>query len=110
MCITYCVGGLKVANTTAEAFAEKSPVIIISGAPGLNERLKNPMLHHKVKTFETQQNVFNELCHSTVPLEDPKTAASDIDASIENALAINNQFILKFLEIWRGRLFLCKVG
>ncbi|MGE5444043.1 MAG: thiamine pyrophosphate-binding protein, partial [Ignavibacteriales bacterium] len=26
VCVTYCVGGLKVANTTAEAFAEKSPV------------------------------------------------------------------------------------
>src|SRR4051812_26385544 len=25
VCVTYCVGGLKVANTTAEAFAEKSP-------------------------------------------------------------------------------------
>ena len=64
VCITYCVGGLKVANTTAEAFAEKSPVIVISGAPGLNEREKNPMLHHKVKTFETQQNVFNYCFHS----------------------------------------------
>src|SRR5512137_2342566 len=29
VCVTYCVGGLKVANTTAEAFAEKSPVVII---------------------------------------------------------------------------------
>ena len=35
VCITYCVGGLKVANTTAEAFAEKSPVVVISGAPGV---------------------------------------------------------------------------
>src|SRR5438093_6908488 len=35
VCITYCVGGLKVANTTAEAFAEKSPVVVISGAPGM---------------------------------------------------------------------------
>src|SRR6478609_3550790 len=35
VCVTYCVGGLKVANTTAEAFAEKSPVVIISGAPGM---------------------------------------------------------------------------
>src|SRR5437879_1169749 len=33
VCITYCVGGLKVANTTAEAFAEKSPVVVIRGAP-----------------------------------------------------------------------------
>jgi TPP-dependent 2-oxoacid decarboxylase len=35
VCVTYCVGGLKVANTTAEAFAEKSPVVVISGAPGM---------------------------------------------------------------------------
>src|SRR5476651_1034929 len=33
VCVTYCVGGLKVANTTAEAYAEKSPVVVISGAP-----------------------------------------------------------------------------
>ena len=30
VCITYCVGGLKIVNTVAEAFAEKSPVIVIS--------------------------------------------------------------------------------
>src|SRR5512142_67595 len=30
VCVTYCVGGLKVANSTAEAYAEKSPVVIIS--------------------------------------------------------------------------------
>ena len=38
VCITYAVGGLKVANTTAQAFAEESPVVIISGAPGVKER------------------------------------------------------------------------
>ena len=41
-CVTYGVGGLKVANTTAEAFAEMVPALVISGAPGLQERLKNP--------------------------------------------------------------------
>ena len=35
MRVTYCVGGLKVANTTAQAYAEKSPLVIISGAPGI---------------------------------------------------------------------------
>jgi indolepyruvate decarboxylase len=33
VCITYCVGGLKVANTTAEAFAEKSPVVVTAARP-----------------------------------------------------------------------------
>src|ERR1051326_9028915 len=46
VCITYCVGGLKVANSVAGAFAEKSPVVVISGAPGLKERRKDPLLHH----------------------------------------------------------------
>ena len=61
VCVTYCVGGLKVANTTAEAFAEKSPVVVISGAPGMKEREKNPLLHHKVREFDTQKKVFDEL-------------------------------------------------
>jgi TPP-dependent 2-oxoacid decarboxylase len=38
VCITYGVGGLKVINTTAQAYAEESPVVIISGAPGIKEQ------------------------------------------------------------------------
>ena len=53
VCITYGVGGLKVVNTTAQAFAEKSPVVIISGTPGTQERGKNPLLHHKVRKLGT---------------------------------------------------------
>ena len=82
VCITYCVGGLKVANTTAEAFAEKSPVIVISGAPGTDERDNDPMLHHKVKTFQTQEQVFKELCYKTFVLDDPATAQGKIDEAI----------------------------
>jgi TPP-dependent 2-oxoacid decarboxylase len=44
VCITYGVGALKVINTTAQAYAEKSPVVVISGAPGLKEQVKNPLL------------------------------------------------------------------
>src|SRR6185312_3368388 len=35
VCVTYCVGGLTVCNSVAGAYAEKSPVVVISGAPGL---------------------------------------------------------------------------
>ncbi len=35
LCVTYCVGGLSVCNSIAGAYAEKSPVVVISGAPGL---------------------------------------------------------------------------
>ena len=40
LCITYYVGGLKVVNATAQAYAEKSPVAVISGGPGTKERTK----------------------------------------------------------------------
>jgi indolepyruvate decarboxylase len=86
VCITYCVGGLKVANTTAEAFAEKSPVVVISGAPGMNEREKNPLLHHKVRDFDTQKRVFEQLTVASTVLDDPQTALQEIDRVLDAAL------------------------
>src|SRR6266850_7458070 len=86
VCITYCVGGLKVANTTAEAFAEKSPVVVISGAPGMKEREKNPLLHHKVREFDTQKKVFEQLTIASTVLSDPQTALQEIDRVLHAAL------------------------
>ena len=54
VCVTYCVGGLSLCNSIAGAYAEKSPVVVISGAPGMEERRNNPLLHHKVRDFSTQ--------------------------------------------------------
>src|SRR5262245_61549923 len=86
VCVTYCVGGLKVANTTAEAFAEKSPVVVISGAPGIQERAKNPLLHHKVREFDTQAKVFKQLTVASTVLSDPQTAFQEIDRVFHAAL------------------------
>src|SRR6187551_2826946 len=74
VCITYCVGGLKVVNPVAGAFAEKSPLVVISGAPGLHEREKNPLLHHKVREFDTQKRVFEQITVASAVLSDPDTA------------------------------------
>jgi indolepyruvate decarboxylase len=86
VCVTYCVGGLKVANPAAGAFAEKSPVVIISGAPGMSERDKNPLLHHKVKEFDTQKKVFEQLTIASTVLSDPQTAFQEIDRVLHAAL------------------------
>jgi indolepyruvate decarboxylase len=79
VCITYCVGGLKVANPTAQAYAEKVPVAVISGAPGMKERVRNPLLHHKARDFDSQYKVFEQLTAASTVLHDPETAARDID-------------------------------
>ena len=86
VCVTYCVGGLKVVNPIAGAFAEKSPVVVISGAPGMREREKNPLLHHKVREFDTQRRVFDEITVASAVLDDPDTALAEIDRVLHAAL------------------------
>ncbi len=78
-CITYSVGGLKIANAVAQAYAERSPIVVISGAPGTRERLRNTLVHHKVRGFDTQAKIFSELTVGTAILDDPETAAAEID-------------------------------
>src|SRR5215469_15200538 len=85
VCVTYCVGGLKVVNATAQAFAEKSPVVVISGAPGIKERIKNPLHHHNVRDFDTQQKIFEHLTIDSILVDNPRTAAKDIDRVLSSA-------------------------
>ena len=86
VCVTYCVGGLKVVNATAQAFAEKSPLVVISGAPGINERIRNPLLHHKVRDFDTQQRIFERITVDSIMVDNPTTAAKDIDRVLSSAI------------------------
>jgi TPP-dependent 2-oxoacid decarboxylase len=86
VCVTYCVGGLKIVNATAQAFAEKSPLVVISGAPGIKERQKNPLLHHKVRDFDTQQKIFEQMTVDSALIDNPTTAAKDIDRVLSSAV------------------------
>lgn len=86
VCVTYCVGGLNVLNAIAGAYAEKSPVVVISGAPGRKDREKDPLVHHKVKTFETQHRVYDEVTVASAVLLDEQRAASEIVRCVEACL------------------------
>lgn len=83
VCVTYNVGALKIANAVACAYAEKSPLVVISGSPGVKERKSGALLHHMVRSFECQHEVFqNWTCDSTV-LSDPDVAGYEIDRVFE---------------------------
>lgn len=86
VCITYCVGGLNTLNAVAGAYAEKAPIIFISGAPGLGERARSPLLHHKVRDFNTQRQIFEKVTVAAVSLEDPATAPRQIDETIAECI------------------------
>ena len=82
VCVTYCVGGLNIVNAVACAYAERSPVVVLSGSPGLAERVKNPLLHHMVRDFSTQREVFEKVTVASVILDDPLTAEREIDRAL----------------------------
>jgi indolepyruvate decarboxylase len=83
VCATYNVGALKLCNAVAGAYAEKSPMIVISGSPGVKERNEDFLLHHVVKSFDNQQKMFKHItCHSVV-LDDATKAGFEIDTALE---------------------------
>ena len=101
VCVTYCVGGLSLCNSIAGAFAEKSPVIVISGAPGIDERRSNPLLHHRVRDFNTQREVFEKITVASAALDDPLTAFREIDRCLEAAVRFKRPV---YLELPRDRV------
>lgn len=102
VCVTYSVGGLKVVNAAAQAYAEKSPLVVIAGAPGIKERVGNPLLHHKVRTFDTQRRVFAEVTAASTVLDDPDTACGEIDRVLSDALRISRPV---YIELPRDMTF-----
>ena len=82
-CVTYCVGGLSMVNAVAGAYAEKSPVVVLSGAPGIKEHGKDALLHHKVRDFHTQQRIYDEITVATALLDEPFTAFNEIDRVLD---------------------------
>jgi indolepyruvate decarboxylase len=85
VCVTYCVGGLSLCNSIAGAYAEKSPVVVITGSPGLRERVNNPLLHHRVRDFRTQFEVFEKICGACCELSEPSSAFREIDRVLDAA-------------------------
>lgn len=82
-CVTYCVGGFNLTSPVAGAYAEKSPIVVISGAPGVKERQRDPLLHHRVREFSTQREVFERITVAGASLEDPLTAYHEIDRVLQ---------------------------
>ena len=76
------MGGLNIVNAVACAYAERSPVVVLSGSPGLAERVQTPFLHHMVRDLSTQREIFEQVTVASVVLNDPLTAERDIDKAL----------------------------
>lgn len=101
VCVTYNVGGLSLVNAVAGAYAEKSALVVISGAPGVGERRDNPLLHHRVGPFTTQHDIFEKITVAAVVLDNPDTAFHEIDRCLDLAISQRRPV---YIELPRDRV------
>ncbi|NOV28681.1 alpha-keto acid decarboxylase family protein [Methylomonas sp. ZR1] len=85
LAVTYGVGALNTVNAIAGAYAESSPVVLISGAPGVGEQKDDPLIHHRFGPFTFQREIFERISCASVVLNDPVIAFRQIDHAIEAA-------------------------
>lgn len=82
--VTYGAGALNMVNAVASAYAEKVPLVVISGGPGAHESASGLLLHHQAKTLQSQLAVFREITCDQVVLNDAQRAAADIARVLAN--------------------------
>jgi indolepyruvate decarboxylase len=83
--VTYGAGAFNVVNAVAGAYAERSPVVVVAGAPGARERTSGFLLHHQARSIDTQLAVFREITCDQAVLDDAKTAPLEIARVLRNA-------------------------
>jgi indolepyruvate decarboxylase len=76
--VTYGAGALNMVNAVAAAYAEKSPVVVLSGGPGKGESGSGFLLHHQAKTLDSQFKMFKEITCDQVRLDNAERAPADI--------------------------------
>jgi TPP-dependent 2-oxoacid decarboxylase len=79
LCVTYCVGGLSALNGVAGSYAERVPVVVVTGGPSRAQRAQQKMVHHMSGAFDAQLEAFLPVTVGARIIDDPRTAAAQID-------------------------------
>ena len=83
--VTWGAGAFNLVNPIAGAYAERVPVIVISGAPGIHERDSGWRLHHMARALDTQSRIFAEITCDHAVLDDPRDAPAAIARVLRSA-------------------------
>jgi len=84
--VTYGAGAFNLVNAVAGAYAERVPLVVLSGAPAAHEAASGYLLHHQVKTLDSQWRVFEELTVDRARLDDMRQAPQQIARVLDAAL------------------------
>jgi indolepyruvate decarboxylase len=74
--------GLQSGKLGCRPYAERSPVVVIAGAPGARERTGGYLLHHQARTVDTQLAVFKEITCDQAVLTNAASAVGGLMEAI----------------------------
>jgi indolepyruvate decarboxylase len=83
--VTFGAGAFNLVNPIAGAYAERSPVVVIAGAPGARERASGFVVHHQARTLDTQLAVYREITCDQAVLTNAETAPEEIARVLRSA-------------------------
>ncbi len=84
---TFGVGELSAVNGVAGAFAEKVPVVVITGSPATINFRRRPLLHHTLGDYQIPLRIYEKITAASTQLRDGETAPAEIDRVLSACLS-----------------------
>jgi indolepyruvate decarboxylase len=84
---TYGVGELSAINGVAGAFAERVPVVVITGSPATINFRTRPLLHHTLGDYQIPLRIYEKITAASTELVSAESAPAEIDRVLSACLS-----------------------
>ncbi len=84
---TYGVGELSAINGVAGAYAERVPVVVITGSPATINFRNRPLLHHTLGDYLVPMKMYEKITVASTQLASGETAPAEIDRVLSSCLS-----------------------
>jgi TPP-dependent 2-oxoacid decarboxylase len=84
---TYGVGELSALNGVAGAWAERVPVVAVTGSPSMDAFRDRPLLHHTLGDYQIPLRMYEKITAASAHLASAKDAPAEIDRVLAACLA-----------------------
>ncbi len=84
---TYGVGELSALNGVAGSFAERVPVVVITGSPATANFRTRPLLHHTLGDYQIPLRIYENITAASTELMSADTAPAEIDRVLSACLS-----------------------
>src|SRR5664280_849930 len=84
---TFGVGELSAINGVAGAFAERVPIVVITGSPATIHFRTQPLLHHTLGDYQIPLRMYEKITAASTELVSAETAPTEIDRVLSVCLS-----------------------